>query len=82
MSTQMHLFNLRAQGTIEMQALKLLRLYKNYSMRMTDSNNSGLRCLNHNLHINVKLLHAHSADHNSFIIISSPCSLDAFDLCL
>ena len=68
----MHLINLRAQRTIEMQLLKLLntlRTFENSPMRMTDNTDSVLKCLTHTLHINLKLLHAESADHNAFIII-------------
>ena len=80
----MRLFNLSAQGAVEMQFLKhlsTLRAAINSPVQMTDSNNSLLRSLNHILYINLKLLHAHSADRNAFKINKTPCSLDAFNPC-
>ena len=84
-SMQTHLFNIRDQRIIELQFLKhlsFLRLFRNSSLRTTVSNNCALQCLKHILYSNLKLLSAHSADHNALIIIYTPCSFDVFDFCL
>ena len=67
-----HSISLCAQGTIEIQfskPLRVFRTFQNSPLRMADNNNSVLRCSRRILSINVKFYRANSAEHNTSTII-------------